>query len=227
MNGNKLNGIETVLLDLDGTVMDFQKGQRAAFYQACHENGVNVDDVLYYDFDATNKRFWKLFELGKIEKEVLVYERFYDLFGRFKIDADVIKFESIYQGHLGEQHFLIDGAFDGVKYLFEKYKIFVATNGVKVTQLNRLKESGLSEYAHKVCISEEIGYPKPQKEYFDKALEGVDRRTAAIIGDSMSSDIKGGINAGIKTVWFNPTGEKSTLQPTVEVKNWEEIYKIL
>lgn len=227
MKNNIFDGIETVLLDLDGTVLDFLKGQHTALKSACESNGVIFTEELYEDFSATNIKYWKLFEKGEITKESLVYERFYDLFGRRNIKADVVIFEGVYQANLGEQHFFIDGALDGVKYLNKKYKIFVASNGVARTQLNRLKKSGLSQYVDKVFISEDIGYPKPQKEYFDVALKDVDRDKTVIIGDSMTSDIKGGINAKIKTLWFNPGMDKKLYEPSAEARSWEEIKSLL
>lgn len=222
-----MDGISTVLLDIDGTVMDFSRGQRNAFLSSCLLHDIEFDDALYINFDAINKKFWKLFEHGKIQKNVLVYERFSELFQFANINADPISFEHSYQKLLGEQCYFIDGAFEGVKYLKSKYEIYIVTNGVKSTQLNRLNKSGLINFADKVFISEEVGYQKPSKEYFDAALDGVERSSAVILGDSMSSDIKGGIDANIRTVWFNLSGEKKVYEPTFEVRGWKDIYEIL
>lgn len=220
---------KTILLDIDGTVMDFHAGQRKAFFASAAETGEKADEDVYLTFDEVNKSYWKKFERGEIAKEVLIFERFRTLRELKGIPKDEYVFEKVYQRLLGEQCIYIDGAEKGVGYLSGKYKIYIVTNGVKHTQLNRIKKSGLSSFTDGVFISEEVGYQKPQKEFFDYvfAKTGEDRKTSVIIGDSPSSDIQGGINAGIKTVRFNPSGVREEPYADAEVTSWEELCKLL
>ncbi|MGN1042140.1 MAG: HAD-IA family hydrolase, partial [Christensenellales bacterium] len=132
---------------------------------------------------------------------------------------------------LGEQYFYLDGAEEGVKYLKGKYRLYIVTNGIKHTQENRIEKSGLIRYADGVFISEAVGAGKPSKEYFDYVFDftGADRKSSVIMGDSLTSDIKGGINAGIRTIWFNSKGlpPSDAIVPTCEIRGWDEVYKIL
>lgn len=228
-NNLYLKQIKTVLLDIDGTVMDFHAGQRKAFFASVAEMQEKADEDVYLTFDEVNKSYWKKFERGEIAKEVLIFERFRTLRELKGIPKDEYAFEKVYQRLLGEQCIYIDGAEKGVEYLSGKYKVYIVTNGVKHTQLNRIKKSGLSSFTDGVFISEEVGYQKPQKEFFDYvfAKTGADRKTSVIIGDSPSSDIQGGINAGIKTVRFNPSGIKEEPYADAEVASWEELCKLL
>lgn len=222
-----MDNVKTVLLDIDGTVMDFLRGQKRAFFTACSLNHLPYSESAYQLFDMINRKYWRMFENGKIGKKELVFERFSTLFEELNVPTDPVTFEYCYQKSLGEQCFFMEGALDGVKYLKSKYSLLVVTNGVKETQLNRIKKSGLGEYVDKVFVSEEVGWQKPQREFFDVALEGVDRESAVIVGDSLSSDIQGGIDAGIKTVWFNSDGQKGSVKPDFEVHSWAEICAIL
>lgn len=224
-----MKGIDAVLLDIDGTVMDFSKGQRHAFFSAFSELGYNFKEDEYTLFDGINKCYWRKFERGEIRKDVLIYERFDVLFEKLGVKGDSAAVENIYQHYLGEQCFLIEGAMDAVKYLKGKYAIYIVTNGVKETQLNRIKKSGLINYTDMIFVSEAIGYQKPQKEFFDHVFNNVPfkKESSVIIGDSQSSDIQGGINAGIKSIWFNAEHEKKTVPSDYEIHSWEEIYKIL
>lgn len=224
-----LRKTKTVLLDVDGTIMNFGMGQRCAFTETCEKLGYPVTEESYLLFDGINKGYWKLFEKGEVEKNELIIRRFIDYFAKTGIDGDPYKTEEIYQELLGEQVFYIDGALEGVKYLHSKYDVHVVTNGVERTQKNRARKSGLINYIDKLFISEEVGYQKPQKEFFDYVFNHVsaDRETTVIIGDTQSSDILGGKNAGIGTIWFNRKHEVGEIVPDAEITAWEEIYRIL
>lgn len=222
--------VKTVLLDIDGTVMDFSKGQKNAFYETCLSLGYPINDALYSRFDGINKHYWGLFERGAITKSALVIERFKTYFAETGLPGDEYAAEEIYQELLGEQCFFIEGALDAVKYLSSKYPVHAVTNGVGRTQRSRLARSGLTAFIDRLFISEEVGAGKPSKEFFDyvfRSLPDAERAASVIIGDSQSSDIKGGLDAGLKTVWFASDGAARVTEPDAVIYRWEEIYDLL
>lgn len=222
--------IKTLFLDADDTVFDFDAAQKAALKGAFETLGYPFDDELYDLYDKINIKYWKMLERGETVKEKLIYDRFYEFFDRSGICGDVYKTEDEYQIRLGNQAFWWDGAKEGVEYLSKKYDVFITTNGHGDTQRNRIKLSGLDKFVKGIFISELIGYAKPQKEYFEYCLKqsGADKESTACIGDSLTSDIKGGINAGLKTVWCNFKNQPMPdLKIDYVVKSWKEICEIL
>ena len=130
------------------------------------------------------------------------------------------------------QHFFIDEAPELVAYLYEKYDLYIVTNGVTETQHRRIKESGLEKYLKKIFVSEETGYQKPMKEYFEYCFQRIpmlDKEKTIIIGDSLSSDIAGGNNAGIDTCWFNLFGQEKPTDMKIdyEINQLSQLYQIL
>jgi len=227
----KLENVNTVLLDIDDTIMDFGKAQKYAFFSAMEEANIPCDEALYRDYDSINIKYWKAFERGEIEKNRLIYARFIDLFSKHGMDCDPVAVEKSYQWHLGERYFFIDGAEEGVKYLKSKYSVYIVTNGLKITQERKIKLSGLDKITDGVFISETIGKGKPSAEYFDYvfSVTSAEREKTIIIGDSLTSDILGGINAGIRTVWFNGKGKVApeNIRPDYIVGSWNELLKLL
>jgi 2-haloacid dehalogenase len=81
-------------------------------------------------------------------------------------------------------------------------------------------------------ISEEMGCAKPEKRFFDlvaAAIPDFDPASAIVIGDSLSSDIQGGINAGLDTCWYNPHGKPAppNMNITHTVTDLKDILPIL
>ena len=203
----------TLLLDIDGTLLDFAAAEHQAFGKAMSLHGFTATDEEYRLYSGINKALWEAFERGEVEREELLVLRFRRLLEALQRNGDPVLIEQDYQRLLGECAVLMDGAEEILSYLAPKYALYVVTNGVEETQRNRLRLSGIERYMDGVFISESIGYQKPQKEFFDCCFaqipeKGKDR--FLIIGDSFTSDIQGGINAGIDTCWFHPTGEPGT-----------------
>ena len=162
----------------------------------------------------------------------MIYSRFGLLFKEIGIEDDGIRFEDVYQDLLGQQHILIPHAKEVVEYLYSLYDLYIVTNGVTATQLRRLKDSGLDRYMKGIFVSEATGYQKPMKEYFNYCFErisGFETEKSLIIGDSLSSDMKGGNNAGIKTCWYNPFQLKneSEIKVDYEIQSLTELYQLL
>ena len=223
---------KTLLLDADGTLFDFDACEREALRLAFQKYGYPLDDEIRMQYEKINKALWKRYELGEVDRNTVIYTRFGELFRQIGIEDDGIIFEDDYQELLGMQHFFIEEAPELLEYLHGKYDLYIVTNGVTATQYRRLRESGVDRYMRKIFVSEETGYQKPRKEYFDycfQRIDNLDLSKTLIIGDSLSSDILGGNNAGIDTCWYNPDAltNHSEARVDYEIRNLKELIDIL
>lgn len=197
---------EFLFLDADDTLLDFRKSERAAITESFSRFGIEPADALIRRYSAINQSCWERMERGEITRDRVLIERFERLFTEIGADIDPWTFENTYQALLGRWAFVVDGVFEILEYLKPKYRLYIASNGVAATQDSRLRAAGLSPWFDGIFISERVGRNKPEKEYFDRCfaqIPGFRHDRALIIGDSLSSDIRGGKNAGIDTCWFN------------------------
>ena len=226
---------DTILWDVDQTLLDFKKSEDYAVRFCFRKYGKEAADETVALYSAINERFWKRIEKGEINKKEALVDRFRSLFEQIgEEDIDAGAFQKEYAKALGSVYYYQDDSYELVKRLKEegKYRQYLVTNGVTLTQKNKLHLSGFDKLVDGIFISEEIGMPKPSKEYFEKCFSmmlGFCKEKAVIVGDSLSSDMKGGNNAGIATCWYNPSGLQNHLEVKVdyEIKNLNEIWEIL
>lgn len=222
----------SLLFDADGTLLDFEAAEKSALRNTFAKYQLPFNEEIEQTYTKLNQDLWKAHERGEIDRNTLIYTRFGKLFDIYHFDADGVKFEDDYQLALGEGHELINHAMEVVTTLKHDYDLYIATNGVIATQYSRLKDSGLYQHFKQIFVSEECGYQKPSKEYFDVVFEAIkpkSKEEVLIIGDSLSSDIQGGNNAGIATCWFNPKAHphKHHLRIDHEIKDLRELYDIV
>lgn len=222
----------TILLDADDTLFDFVACEREALILSFERFGINYNEDTRAAYAKINEDLWKQYEKGLIDRETIINNRFRILFDRFDIRGEKEGFEEVYQEFLGMQHIMIDGAMQVIKYLSNKYDLYIVTNGVTKTQSRRFRESGIEPYVKRLFVSEETGFQKPMKEYFDYCFERINNlriNEVIIIGDSLSSDIKGGNNAGITTCWYNPKAliNNTDSRVDIEIRQLSELYEIL
>ena len=199
----------TLLFDADNTLLDFSMAEKKAHEKVSLEYGLPVTEELYNLYSTINDGLWKDYEKGLFTRDeiiVLRFSRYLEKLGRSDIDAKI--FNEKYRDYLGEGKFVIDGAYEVLEILKNMgAKIYVVTNGVSKTQKQRLNPQPFFKFIDGVCISEDAGYPKPDVRFFEAATKTFNFKLdekAIIIGDSLSSDIKGGNNVNIATCWFNP-----------------------
>lgn len=221
-----------VLLDVDGTLLDFNACEAQAFRRGFEKFGYPYSEETYHIYHELNAKIWQRHERGELTREELLGLRFKLLFEKVGIDGDGDAFEEQYREFLADGAFLEAGAIELLEKLQQSpSQTYIVTNGVRATQDKRLRESGIDRYADGIFISETVGWQKPKVEYFDycfSRIPGFCREKAIIVGDSLSADIQGGINAGITTCWYNPAGKISTgVKPDFEVRTLDQVWKLL
>ena len=224
---------ELLLFDADETLFDFKMAEKQGFLKALDEFNLDLDKELSLEiYSEINKGIWEEFERGEITADRLRVERFERFAKKVNANFDAISFSKAYAKFLGEGAYLFKESVDVVDYLSKKYELVLVTNGLKDVQKSRLAKTPLKDYFKEVIISDEIKISKPDPRIFDYALEKVgctDRSKALMIGDSLTSDMKGGVNAGIDTCWYNPNKleNKSGLNLTYEIHSLNELKEIL
>ena len=222
----------TIFLDLDDTLLDFGAAERVAIARTFREIGLEPTPALLARYSEINLSQWEAFERGEITRDRVLVRRFELLFAELGVALDPAATEDRYRGYLGVGHYFVDGAVELLDYLAPKYDLYLASNGVAATQDSRLKSAGIAHYFKAVFISETTGHHKPERAYFDYCfaqIPGFDPKTALMIGDSLTSDILGGINAGLCTCWFNPKHRprRADIVPDYEIHALSDLYDIL
>lgn len=224
--------IDTVLLDLDNTILDFNKAEEMALTKTLERIGITPTPDLLMRYSVINLSQWKLLELGKLTVDEVKLKRFELFFQEFGIAASPKDAAHTYEYLLREGCFFMDGAEEMLCALKMSYRLYLVTNGTAHVQHSRIKKADLSRYFEKIFISGEIGYNKPDIRFFEACfsqIPGFEKSKTIIIGDSLSSDIKGGINAGIRTFWYNPDHIRhdKTVTPDYEVSDLRKIPDLL
>lgn len=220
----------TLLFDNDDTIMDFGDAERQGIKRTFEQNGLPYDEEILNHYSSINLSFWKRFERGEIEKSAIYEGRFIHFSKETGLMFDTKKIAQDYIINLSYGHKCVDGAKELLKNLYGKYSLYIVTNGEKKTQDKRISESGLLEFFDGVFVSETTGYQKPDKRYFDYVFDNIPEKRKEkilIIGDSLSSDIKGGMNVGIDTCWYNPRRATTELKPTYEIHSLDELYSCI
>ena len=224
--------IKTVFLDLDDTLLDFHRSEREAISMTLSSLGVEPTEEVRKRYSEINRAHWKRLELGELTRPEVLHGRFTQLFEEIGVKGDCYEAQRIYEWKLGTGHYFLDGGQELLDTLYEKYDLYLASNGTDIVQTRRIASANIEHYFKDLFISQRLGYDKPMKQFFELAfarIENFNPDETIIIGDSLTSDIKGGINAGIRTCWFNLHGIKneSGIIPDYEVTTLKEIPALL
>ncbi|TDX45514.1 YjjG family noncanonical pyrimidine nucleotidase [Orenia marismortui] len=224
---------DLLIFDIDRTLLDFDKAEEYAIEETIGFFNINYKKSYHLEnYKAINKKLWEDFEQGLISAEKLKSERFRRLSEKLNLGLDAKQFSDKYLEFLAEGAFFVDGALEILKDLYPEHKLLVITNGLSKVQHGRINKLAINDYFEEIIISEEVGIAKPNPELFEYSFTKVghkDKDTAIIIGDSLSSDIQGGVNFGIDTCWFNPDGKSNNteLNPTYEISRLHQLKDIL
>lgn len=222
---------KVLLVDIDDTLLDFQKSEDLAIRNAFTKNNVPINEDTVNTYKKINIKYWQMFERKEIKKEDLLIQRFQELIDYYGFKGiDPVKFNNDYFDVLKNVPFELPGAYEFLDKVSKEMDIYAITNGVKQVQESRLAKVNITKFLKKVYISEEVGSQKPEKAYFDYVLKDLnikDKSEVLILGDSITSDIIGGVKYGIDTVWYNPKGLKSDLNYTYSIKNYDEFFEVI
>ena len=224
--------IRNVLFDLDDTLFDFHKAEKIALTKTLVHFGIDPTEETLALYSTINAAHWKRLELGEISREEVKVGRYRELFKTIGVECDPVKATAYYESMLAIGHYFMPGAPDLLEELYGKYRLYIVSNGTAKVQEGRIGSSGIKKYMDGIFISQILGANKPDKQFFDICFAEIpdfSLSETVIIGDSLSSDIKGGINAGITTVWFNPKGieNDNDIKPDYTIKELSEVPGLL
>ena len=225
--------IKNIFLDLDDTILDFQRGERIALCHAFEKKKIEYDEQLIQRYIEINIDCWRALERGEMTRDEVLVGRFERLFSEMGIKESADEVQAIYERALADEHDFLPGGHELLDQLkgCGCYRLYMATNGIPDVQWPRIKASGVGEYFDGIFISEEVGFAKPDRKFFEKCFNGIPNfkhEETIIVGDSLSSDIQGGINAGILTCHFNPKARPyNNIKPDYTINNLSELTELL
>ncbi len=221
-----------LLFDLDDTLLDFGANETDSLNKLFQQYGYTFSDELFRVYNSVNKQLWANYESGNIVLDVVLNSRFSETMLKLGKVVDGIEWENLYRELLGNgSQLLMEGALEVCQSLSVSHRLFIITNGITQTQIKRLKQSGLYDFFEDIFDSQSIGFQKPSKEFFNYVMSHIkdfNIKEALIIGDSLNTDIKGGLLSGIDTCWINRKSQKNSaeIQSTYTVTSLVELYDI-
>ena len=203
-----------LLMDADDTIFDFPVCEYNALRSAMTEKGLYFDDGICAEFSRINAALWKRFEIGEITRSELRVRRFREMIEKCfseieDTEKNSVALADLYVHYLAQNAVYIDGAREALSVLKDIFDIYIITNGLRPVQENRFVISGLGEYVRGMYISDALGVQKPDKAFFDIVLDDISEKDTSrilVVGDSLTSDMQGGRNAGLDTCLYDPRG---------------------
>ena len=223
---------EILFLDLDDTILDFHKAEDIAIRKTFAQMGVTPTEEVIARYRQINKLHWEMLERKELTREQVVVQRFHVIFGELGADADPVTCARLYEDNLSVGHFFLPGAEAALQRLAKKYRLFLASNGTAKVQAGRIESANISRYFEEIFVSQDIGANKPAVEYFTRCFARIpnfDPQKTMMVGDSLTSDIQGGINAGIATCWVNPNHipPRQDIPADFEIENLAQLEDLL
>lgn len=223
---------EILLIDLDDTILDFKKQEYVAIRKTLSDAGLEPTEAVCARYSQINDWHWKQLEKGAMTRDEVLYGRFRVLFEEMGIHANPVHTSEAYMENLGSGHYFLPGAEAAIRSLGQKYRVFLASNGTSVVQKRRIASAGLEGLVEGIFISQDAGVNKPGKGFFDYCFARIpnfDIQKVLMVGDSLSSDILGGQNAGIPTCWVAPEEKSCTLEkaPTYRIESITQLEALL
>jgi YjjG family noncanonical pyrimidine nucleotidase len=223
---------QTLLFDADGTLFDYERAEAESLQQTFVQYGVTWQPEFLPLYRQINAEIWALLEQGRITPQTLSVERFQQLLQALSLDLPADAFSAAYLTNIGNCAALIDGAQAVVEALSPHYRIAILTNGLKTVQHSRMARSPIGPHIAELIISEEVGAAKPDPAIFAVALQRLGnppKSDVLMIGDSLSSDIRGAVNFGLDSCWYNPGSapRPADLPITYEIKHLNELLTLI
>ena len=198
-----------LLFDADDTLFDFRQNERRAFRRVCALHGLPDTEAAYGLYHQINGDLWREFEAGLRDKGSVLTERFRRLGEALGIPLDPARCTRDHEDGLAMPPILIPGAEEVCRRLARRHRLYLITNAVAAVQRSRFAASPLPPFFRDVFVSESVGWGKPAPQFFQYVFDhvpGITRENCLVIGDSLTSDIRGANNFGLPCCWFNPRG---------------------
>lgn len=226
--------IKTILWDFDNTLLDFDIAEKNAIVSIFEYMKLGkFDEDMLKMYAKINESYWQMIERHEIDKKIALTKRYEDFFAKINVDTKyAFEFNDRYEKSLSDTIVYVDDSFNIVDSLRKRFKQYIVSNGTVGVQKIRIKKSKFDTLVDGVFISDEINDEKPNIEFFNYVFDAIkceDKSEVLIIGDTLTSDIKGGNNAGIATCWYNRKGLIAPPLYKIDyiIKNLKEIYGIL
>lgn len=225
--------LDWILFDADHTLFDFDRSARISLKDTLDEYGISHTEETVDSYFVINHACWLAYEQGRIDRTTLTKSRFELFFNEIGVEGvDPLAFNSDYLSHLPKHPYFLEGALETLKVTGRHFSLGIITNGLMEVQRPRLVQSGIDQHFGVIVVSGEIGLAKPDPAYFAHAHREMDmpeKDRVMVVGDSLFSDMHGGINYGFRTCWYNPSGKPATddIQPDHQVRSHVELIKLL
>lgn len=222
--------IKAVFIDIDGTLLDFEACVEESMRIGLTENGIEYKPEMLETFHRINNGFWRDLEQGKITFEELLERRWATVFEALGIELNGPEFEKYFRARLHESAVPMAGSYETLEYLSGKYRLFAASNGPHEQQAERLCKADMLRYFEEVFTSGKIGAEKPSADFFTYCFDktgDIKPEESIMLGDSLTSDMKGGFDFGMKTIWLNQSGKEKPDWVDFEIKSLDEIKNII
>ena len=224
--------LEFLFLDLDDTILDFHKAEGLAIAKTFASFGIDPTPAVIARYSQINKAHWERLERHELTREQVLVGRFAALFRELGVDADAECCARRYEDNLSIGHYFLPGAEETLAVLSKKYKLYLASNGTAKVQAGRLASANISHYFQEIFVSQEIGANKPDLAYFTRCFARIpdfDPAKAMMVGDSLTSDILGGKNAGMATCWVNPAHKPAQpeITPDYQIEYFSQLPALL
>ena len=221
-----------IFLDLDDTILDFRQAERQALSRTLEHFRVDPAPAVLDRYHELNRRQWELLEEGKLTRPQVLVRRFQLLFDELGVCADPEAVCRRYEEQLALGHFFVPGAPELLEALHTGYDLYLATNGTPADQNSRIESAGIARYFRDIFISERLGANKPSPAFFRAcfdAIPGFDPAAAIVVGDSLTSDIRGALNAGLRSCWYNPGDlpPRPDIPPDYTIRDLSELPPLL
>lgn len=224
--------LKTIFFDLDDTLLDFTRAEAEALRRALMEADVPAGAEVLRRYHEINAAQWELLEEGKLTRDQVLVRRFELLFGELGLSRPAGRICLQYEEYLKQGHWFVPGAQALLAELSPRYGLYLASNGSAAVQHSRLDSAGIRPYFRDIFISQEMGADKPGLAFFEACfarIPGFSRETALMVGDSLTSDIRGGRNAGLRTCWFDPLGkpQRADIVPDYRITALDQLPELL
>ncbi len=219
-----------LLFDADHTLFDFPQAEFNALRRTLQQRNLPFRAEFFHTYSRYNQQVWEEFERGEITSLELRLKRFRLFIEEAGLADDPEAISPLYLQNLALGTELLPGAEEVIRALQGRYRLALVTNGLKEVQRPRLERSALREAFEQIFISEEIGAAKPSRAYFEAVFRGLGhppKKSVLLIGDSLTSDMRGGLDYGTDTCWYNPAGKTTDMQVTYQIARLTELLELL